>query len=390
VVQRITDRLGGRTASRQLPDLRFKPDTQVRDQRCTLRLTQDQPVSGTLAANPLLDLIKRRDTLQRLDRDRRLRFGQIVKAPAHMAPAKGQRYGRLTGPGADELLVGSVAVALKNPAVAAEQRVGVRVSPAWRVVVNHRRRITAAPWSIVSRDRPEVALFGPPATRIEYRDDRLIGEYPGRGQHHLTQPRHHRGYLRRGVAHPKRQSGTIDDDALPRHDLSLTIKRLMIRITRHRDMRDQRLGRNAAFDQARWRRLLHHDARAGSAGEFWTFGHDHPKLHRDHVEPFRGVFADHGHLSPAAGARGVLGRQRHLDPRQMSRQRAAVRAPPGRIALTQLGVPLLRLGVLFGDRLLEGFEAQLQLFFRQTFGPGTKLHPRQLQQQMAQPVILCL
>jgi hypothetical protein len=33
--------------------------------------------------------------------------------------------------------------------------------------------------------------------------------------------------------------------------------------------------------------------------------------------------------------------------------------------------------------------AQLQLFLRQTLGPGAEMHPRQLQQQMAQPVILC-
>jgi hypothetical protein len=43
----------------------------------------------------------------------------------------------------------------------------------------------------------------------------------------------------------------------------------------------------------------------------------------------------------------------------------------------------------FGDRLLEGFEAELKLFFRQTFGPDTELHPRQFQQQMTQSVILC-
>jgi hypothetical protein len=71
-------------------------------------------------------------------------------------------------------------------------------------------------------------------------------------------------------------------------------------------------------------------------------------------------------------------------------QRAAVRAPSGRVAFAQLGILLLGLRLIFGDRLLEGFEAQLQLVFRQTFGPGTEPHPCQLQQQMAQPVILYL
>src|SRR5690242_20848314 len=99
MVQRIADRLGGRTAGRQFPDLRFEPDTQLSDQRFALSLAQDPPFSGALAANPLLDLIKRRDALQRLDRDRRLRFGQIVEAAAYVAPAKSQRYGRVGGPG---------------------------------------------------------------------------------------------------------------------------------------------------------------------------------------------------------------------------------------------------------------------------------------------------
>jgi hypothetical protein len=51
----------------------------------------------------------------------------------------------------------------------------------------------------------------------------------------------------------------------------------------------------------------------------------------------------------------------------MSRQRAAARTPLRRVVLTELRVLLRRLGLVFGDRLLEGFETQLQLFFRQTF-----------------------
>ena len=204
MVKRVADRLRGRAARGQFRDLLFEPDAQARDQWLALGLAQIPPVSGALATNPLFDLIQHGDALQRLDRDRRLRFGQIVKAAAHVAPAKSQRYGWVRRPGSRDLLIGRVAVALQDPAVAAKQRVGVRVPSARRVVVNHRRRIAAAPWAIVTGDRPEVTLFGPPATRIEHRDDGLIGEYPCRDQHHLTQPRHHRGDLRRGVAHPER------------------------------------------------------------------------------------------------------------------------------------------------------------------------------------------
>ena len=72
----------------------------------------------------------------------------------------------------------------------------------------------------------------------------------------------------------------------------------------------------------------------------------------------------------------------------MRRQCATARAPLGRVALAQIGVLLLRLRLVFGDRLLERLQAQLQLFLRQPLGAGAEMHPRQLQQQMAQPVIL--
>jgi hypothetical protein len=62
---------------------------------------------------------------------------------------------------------------------------------------------------------------------------------------------------------------------------------------------------------------------------------------------------------------------------------AAVRAPFGRVVFAQFGILLLRPRLIFGDRLHKGFEAELKLFFWQTFGPDTELHPRQLQQQMA-------
>jgi hypothetical protein len=60
------------------------------------------------------------------------------------------------------------------------------------------------------------------------------------------------------------------------------------------------------------------------------------------------------------------------------------------VVLAQLGVAFVRLGLTAGDRLLEGFQARLQLFFRKTFGSGTELHSPQLEQQTARPVILCL
>ena len=176
---------------------------------------------------------------------------------------------------------------------------------------------------------------------------------------------------------------------MSRKDLRLAIQRQMIGIACHQHMGDHCLGRDAALDQPRRRRCLHDGAGAGPAGELRTLGYDHPKLRRDHVQPLRGVLADYRHARPAARARRVNGCQRYLDPRQVGGQCTTARAARGGIVQAPLGIPLLRLGICFGDCLLDRFEAQLQLFLRQTLRPGAEMHPSQLQQQMTQPVILC-
>jgi len=119
--------------------------------------------------------------------------GNELEAPADIGlrsdgvrPAEGQRDGRIGRLGAAELLVGAIAVALQNAAIAAEQRAGVGVPPAGRVAVDHRRRLAAAPWPIVTRDCPEVALLGPPTTWVEHRHDGLVSEDPRGFQQHLA------------------------------------------------------------------------------------------------------------------------------------------------------------------------------------------------------------
>jgi hypothetical protein len=47
------------------------------------------------------------------------------------------------------------------------------------------------------------------------------------------------------------------------------------------------------------------------------------------------------------------GRDAAFDPRQVRRQRATAGPPLGGSALAQFRIPLLRLGICFGDRLLE-------------------------------------
>ena len=88
MVQCVTDCLGHWPASRQFCELRFEPGAQFDDQRLALGLTGDLPLSGSLAADIGLNRIECGNPLQGLDGDRRLRLGQVVEAPTHVAPAK--------------------------------------------------------------------------------------------------------------------------------------------------------------------------------------------------------------------------------------------------------------------------------------------------------------
>ncbi len=125
----------------------------------------------------------------------------------------------------------------------------------------------------------------------------------------------------------------------------------MVGVARHENMRDQRLGGQAARDQPRRRRGLHHDARAGLAGSVLRFQH-------------------------------------HPDPWQVRRQRATVGAALRGARTPQVRIALLRLGLARYDRGLQILEAELQLLLRQPFRLPAELQALQLYQQVSQPVVL--
>jgi hypothetical protein len=369
----------------------FEPDAQRREQWAALSLTHGKTFNLARAAHPRLDLIERRYALERLGRDRRrLGFGQIIKATAHMTPAKHQCHALLIGLGPNQLFVGVIPVALQDAAVATEQSLGMMMTTAGRVAVDDGGRLAAAPRPIITRDGPEVTLLGPPTARIEHRHDGLVGKQSCRTQHDLSEPGDHGGKLGRRVAHPERQSRAIEDHALPRHDLRLAIQRQVIGIARDQHVGDKGFGRDAALDQPGRRGHLHHRTATGPANEFRTLRHDDPELGRDHIQPLGAVFPDHRHRHLAARACRVLGCQRHLDARQMRRQSPAAGPAFGDAILVQFGIALLRLGLTAGDCLLERFEAELQLLLRQTFRFGAELHAFELQQQVTNSVVLLL
>jgi hypothetical protein len=66
----------------------------------------------------------------------------------------------------------------------------------------------------------------------------------------------------------------------------------MVGILGHQHLGDRRLGRQAAFNQPRRRRCLHHHILANPAGVFGSAHDQHAELCRYDVEPLGDILAD--------------------------------------------------------------------------------------------------
>jgi hypothetical protein len=111
---------------------------------------------------------------------------------------------------------------------------------------------------------------------------------------------------------------------------------------------------------------------------------DHAELRRNDVEPLRRLLADRMHRRAAAGAVGILWRNRHVDMRQMGRKCAAIGASLiSALACTRK--VLLVLGRLVaGDGLLDVLNRQLQLLGIELLRAAAELRALQLAQEMLQ------
>jgi hypothetical protein len=89
--------------------------------------------------------------------------------------------------------------------------------------------------------------------------------------------------------------------------------------------------------------------------------HEHPELCRDHVEPLRGLLADHMHGRPAARAIGIVRRDRHIDARQMGRKRATVGAALVGARPGSRRILLVFVGFICRNDLFDILERQPQL-----------------------------
>jgi len=89
--------------------------------------------------------------------------------------------------------------------------------------------------------------------------------------------------------------------------------------------------------------------------------HDQAELRRDHVEPLRGLLADHMHRRPAARAVGVVGLDRHIHARQMSGERATIGAALLGVRASGHRVLLVVVSLLCRNDLLDILQRQTQL-----------------------------
>ena len=277
---------------------------------------------------------------------------------------------------------------MHDAAIVLEQLERVDRAATGSVAVGDRRRIGPAPWPVVAGDRPEVSFLGAAAAGIEHRRHGLVDRDLARGQDELAQPKIERLELGGRIAHPERQDRALDVEALREQHLGLPIERQMPGVFGDQDVGHHRLGRQPALDQPFRRRRLHHRLLAGPAGIFGTVRHDHPELRRDHVEPLRGLLADHMHGRPAAGAIRVFRLDRHIDARQMGGKRAAIGAALVGARSCGRRVLLVVVGLVAGNGLLDVLERQKQLLGIELLRAPAKLRALQLAQQMPQAVDL--
>jgi hypothetical protein len=150
-------------------------------------------------------------------------------------------------------------------------------------------------------------------------------------------------------AHPLRHQRAPEFDAVAGVNRLLPVKRQAVGVFRHRDLREQRFGRQAGFDDVLGSRRLQ-DRRGLPVGVFRTDRHDQPEARPHDVEPDALLLAD---LDPllAFELRRDLGLHDLLDPLQMR----------GETGLALRG--LARLGArLGGQPRLDGRDPRLPLF----------------------------
>ena len=190
------------------------------------------------------------------------------------------------------------------------------------------------------------------------------------------------------TADPIGQGRAVKLNALAGADLSLPVERQMIGIFANEHLRDCRLRRRSALDQARRRRRLHHHVLASPAAIFGPANDEHAELRRHDIEPLAGILADPVQRLTAARASAVFDIDHHLDARQMLGKRPAVDAALCGSACALGRIGRITLGLLARCSLLDVFKPEQHLIFGQCLGAPAKAMALQFLDDLTQPLVL--
>src|SRR3954453_17646276 len=122
---------------------------------------------------------------------------------------------------AGQPLVAPVPIYLENTCEALDLRGEIRHRASVGIDVSDRGRGRTAPRTIINGMAPELTAFGLPASRIEDRHRRLIGEHAGPGEDGRQLAVIERLQPPRGLLHPQHQGRAVEAHALTLEDLSL-------------------------------------------------------------------------------------------------------------------------------------------------------------------------
>jgi len=366
-----------------------QPDLQSLDNGSTAGLPHLPAVLGGMAADRRLDGIEFADPRQHLARQRRLGGDEkfIERAP-HVGPAERQRH-RAIGAIAGQPLEPGIAVNLQHAAEPGQVASRSGALAVLRIVIRHHRMPRPVPRTVIDGVAPQASGLGAPAAGIEHRQGGVVGEQLGGGQHRAGHQLGERGQPPAGPSHPVRQRRAVQRDALALQHLRLPIQRQGVGELADDDVRDQRLGRQAAIERTLRRGRHQHDILAAAAGIARPPGDPHAQLRRHDVELLAAQLTDRPQLAAAARAIATADVDHHLVARQMRRQGAMVAAAgaarrawqAGRRGRRILGRLLARF--LGRDALLDLLETELQLVGAQLFGATAELVAQQTLDQQA-------
>ncbi len=185
-------------------------------------------------------------------------------------------------------------------------------------------------------------------------------------------------------ADPVGKGGAVQLDALPGIDLRLSVERQVIGILGHQNLRDQRFGGDATFDDPCRRGNLHDRVLARAAAIARAPGDQHAEGGGDDIKALGDILADLVERAAAAGAGLLLNIDDLLDPFEMGGQRSAVGL--ARALAPCLGHCGISCGMHAAKRRLDILQRQLELIGIELLGLAAEPVPLEGLEDRLQPL----